>query len=648
MSAVVGIDLGTTNSVIAIHSLDEPEVLPNAEGNRTTPSVVAFPKGGGALVGELAKRQAVSNPARTFSSIKREMGTQWRSKSIDGVTYIPQEISARVLLKVVKDAERYLDTEIREAVVTVPAFFTDAQRQATKDAAAIAGLRVLRIISEPLAATLAYGFGRQGEQETILVVDLGGGTFDVSVIEISSEKAIVRSTDGDVNLGGNDWDQRISSWIVRRFQEAHGLSIWDDLVAMQRVREVAEQTKIDLSQLSIASIFIPYVAGTGSDSVHIEDSISRSEFEELTADLVERCKRPVERCLATAGITSQDLDHVVLVGGATRMPAIGDLVRELTGREPFQALNPDEAVALGAAIQAKRLSAATGDFETVEVTPLSLGIETNGGVMTRLIERNSRLPSTRTEIFTTAEDNQPNVEIHVLEGEDEFASGNTSLGKFQLYGIEPVARGVPQIEVTFEVDDDGIMQVSARDRSTGMVQSIEVSGTAPLSVSMLSKLGDAAQVQMASNAKNVSDPAEGDSGEANPLQPASNGVHSDQNESQPVDRLNGSLNDSPSGHSVVEVIHALMPIIDALSAAEKEAPNIVSPVLDALLVELSKFGLSRVAVDGKAFDPYLAEAVTHEPGDSGEIIVIETFRDGYLFNGRLLRPAMVRTKTSDV
>ncbi|NQY56252.1 MAG: molecular chaperone DnaK [Ilumatobacteraceae bacterium] len=480
MAKAVGIDLGTTNSVVAVLEGGDPVVIPNAEGSRTTPSVVAFSKTGEVLVGEVAKRQAITNPDRTFRSIKRHMGESWKSDDVDGKQYTPQEISARTLMKLKRDAESYLGDTVNQAVITVPAYFDDAQRTATKEAGTIAGLEVLRIINEPTAAALAYGLDKGSEDETVLVFDLGGGTFDVSVLEIGDGVFEVKSTHGDTALGGDDWDQRIVDWLVEQFKAAHGVDLSQDRMAAQRLQEAAEKAKIELSQVQQAQINLPFITATADGPLHLDESLSRSKFQEMTADLIERCRVPFEQALKDAGVSKGDLNHVILVGGSTRMPAVGELVESMTGEEPNKSVNPDEVVAIGAAVQAGVLRGDVKDVLLLDVTPLSLGIETKGGVMTRLIERNTTIPTKRTEVFTTAEDSQPSVEIHVLQGEREMASYNKTLGKFQLVDLPPAPRGVPQIEVTFDIDANGIVHVAAKDRATNKEQSMTITGQSTL------------------------------------------------------------------------------------------------------------------------------------------------------------------------
>jgi molecular chaperone DnaK len=479
MPKAVGIDLGTTNSVVAVLEAGDPVVIPNAEGSRTTPSVVAFSKGGEVLMGEVAKRQAITNPDRTVRSVKRHMGTSWKI-DIDGKAYTAQEISARTLQKLKRDAEAYLGDNVSQAVITVPAYFDDAQRTATKEAGQIAGLEVLRIINEPTAAALAYGLDKEGAEQTVLVFDLGGGTFDVSILEIGDGVFEVKSTHGDTKLGGDDWDQRVIDWLVGQFRSAHGVDLAADNMALQRLKEAAEKAKIELSQVQQTQINLPFITATSEGPLHLDESLSRSKFQELTADLLEKCRGPFEQAIKDASLTKDDIDHVIMVGGSTRMPAVHELINELTGKEPHKGVNPDEVVAVGAAIQAGVLKGEVKDVLLLDVTPLSLGIETKGGVMTKLIERNTTIPTRRTEVFTTAEDMQPSVEIHVLQGEREMAQFNKTLGKFQLVELPPAPRAVPQIEVTFDIDANGIVHVAAKDRATGKEQSMTITGQSSL------------------------------------------------------------------------------------------------------------------------------------------------------------------------
>ena len=610
MPKAVGIDLGTTNSVVSALEAGDPVVIPNAEGARTTPSVVAFSKDGEVLVGEVAKRQAITNPDRTIRSVKRHMGTDW-SIDIDGKAYNPQEISARILQKLKADAEAYLGDTVNQAVITVPAYFDDAQRTATKEAGAVAGLEVLRIVNEPTAAALAYGLDKEGEDQTILVFDLGGGTFDVSVLEIGDGVFEVKSTHGDTQLGGDDWDQRIIDWLVESFKNDHGVDLSADAMALQRLKEAAEKAKIELSTTQSTQINLPFVTATDQGPLHLDYTLTRAEFQKLTEDLVARCKGPFEQAIDDAGLTKGDIEHVILVGGSTRMPAIVDLAKELTGNEPHKGVNPDEVVAIGATIQAGVLKGDVKDVLLLDVTPLSLGIETKGGIMTKLIERNTTIPTKKTEVFTTAEDNQPSVEVHVLQGEREMAQFNKTLGKFQLVDLPPAPRGMPQIEVTFDIDANGIVHVSAKDTATGKEQSITITGQSSLDKDAIDQMVKDAEAHAEEDRRKKE--------EAEVRNQADTLVHS-------TDKLLAEQGDKLSGDEKDAVEANLATLKTALEGEDVDA---IRSATDALMAASQTFAqqlYEQAASEGAAAGPGPADSAASAPDDD-EVVDAEIVDD---------------------
>ena len=571
MGKAVGIDLGTTNSVVSVLEGGDPVVIADAEGSRTTPSVVAFAKDGEVLVGEVAKRQAITNPGRTIRSVKRQMGTSW-TENIDGKDYTAQEISARTLQKLKRDAEAYLGTTVDQAVITVPAYFDDAQRTATKEAGQIAGLEVLRIINEPTAAALAYGLDKDDSEQTILVFDLGGGTFDVSVLEIGDGVFEVKATHGDTSLGGDDWDDAVIEWLVTSFRNDHGVDLGADAMAAQRLKEAAEKAKIELSQVQQTQINLPFVTATDSGPLHLDYTLTRAKFQELTADLLARCRSPFEQAVKDAGLSKGEVDHVILVGGSTRMPAVVDLAKEIAGRDPSKNVNPDEVVAIGAAVQAGVLVGEVKDVLLLDVTPLSLGIETKGGVMTRLIERNTTIPIQRSEVFTTAEDGQPSVEIHVLQGEREMSQFNKTLGKFQLVDLPPAPRGTPQIEVTFDIDANGIVHVSAKDRATDNEQSMTITGQSSLDKDVID--------QMVRDAESHADEDQKRKAEAEVRNNADNLVYQ-------TDKLLADQGDQLTEDETTNVTEKLEGLKKALGEDDVEA---IGSATEALMAASQEFG----------------------------------------------------------
>ena len=604
MPKAVGIDLGTTNSVVSALEAGDAVVIPNAEGARTTPSVVAFAKDGEVLVGEVAKRQAVTNADRTIRSVKRHMGTNWNVE-IDGKKFTSQEISARILMKLKRDAESYLGDTVTQAVITVPAYFDDAQRTATKEAGEIAGLEVLRIINEPTAAALAYGMDKEAEDQTILVFDLGGGTFDVSVLEIGDGVFEVKSTHGDTSLGGDDWDQRVIDWLVDSFKGDHGVDLGNDKMALQRLKEAAEKAKIELSQVTQTQVNLPFITATDAGPLHLDYSLSRAKFQEMTQDLIDRCKVPFEQALKDAGITKDQVDHVVMVGGSTRMPAVQELVHSLTGNEPHKGVNPDEVVAMGASIQAGVLKGDVKDVLLLDVTPLSLGIETKGGVMTKLIERNTTIPTRKTEVFTTAEDNQPSVEIHVLQGEREMADFNKTLGKFQLVDLPLAPRGVPQIEVTFDIDANGIVNVSAKDRATNKEQSITITGQSSLSKDQID--------QMVRDAESHADEDRRRREEADVRNRADTLVYQ-------TEKILREQGDKVSDDERAAVESSLAELKEALAGDDVDRMNTASEGLMAASQKMSQLLYEQAAQDEAAGNPGAAGGAG-EPGPSDDEVV---------------------------
>lgn len=614
MGRAVGIDLGTTNSAVAVLEGNEPKIIANAEGARTTPSVVAFSKSGEILVGEIAKRQAVTNVDRTIRSVKRHMGTDW-STQIDDKKYTPQEISARTLMKLKRDAESYLGEDVTDAVITVPAYFDDAERQATKEAGEIAGLNVLRIVNEPTAAALAYGLDKGKEDELILVFDLGGGTFDVSLLEVGKDEEDgfatiqVRATSGDNKLGGDDWDQRIVDHLVNKVKSESGVDLSKDKIAMQRLRDAAEQAKKELSSSSSTNISLQYLSMGENGPIHAEETLTRAQFEKMTSDLLERTKKPFENVLKDAGVKVSDIDHVVLVGGSTRMPAVTELVTKLCdGKEPNKGVNPDEVVAVGAALQAGVLKGERKDVLLIDVTPLSLGIETKGGLFTKLIERNTAIPTKRTEVFSTAEDNQPSVDIQVFQGEREIAKANKPLGNFELTGIAPAPRGVPQIEVTFDIDANGIVHVSAKDRGTNKEQSMTISGGSALPKEDIERMVKEAEEHAAEDAKRREEAEARNTGEA--LVYSTEKFLEENGDKVPADEK-----------SATET--ALGELKEALKPESSATPEDINAKATALSEASQKMGAAMYAANAEAGDAGAEGAAGEQPQSGGDDDVVD-------------------------